>query len=329
MIQTLKSVRHLAMSAMKQSVPVSEFRMPVPWGEMRGRVWGPEHGRPVLCLHGWSDNSGSFNTLIPLLPADWRCVAVDLPGHGFSSHRPAGVFYTFPSYISDVRRIIEALQWKRFSIIGHSMGGNLGGMVCALYPESVEALVLLDSYGFLPVDVKRMSRVMRRGIEEMLEYEKKMADRKERIYTYEKAKERLKAANQFLSDKSVEILLERGVQEVDGGVVFTRDIRINLTNIVRNSLEQCLEMQSQISARVLVLRASQGLEKTFPQPEEMAVPLLNGWSGERNTIMTVEGDHHVHLNNPELVAPIITDFLLSQTSQETANASGLNQSPKL
>lgn len=42
--------------------------MTVPWGEMRGQVWGPSHGRPVLCLHGWADNSGSFNTLIPLLP---------------------------------------------------------------------------------------------------------------------------------------------------------------------------------------------------------------------------------------------------------------------
>lgn len=51
------------------AVPVTEFRMPVPWGEMRGRIWGPEHGRPVLCVHGWSDNSGSFNNLIPLLPA--------------------------------------------------------------------------------------------------------------------------------------------------------------------------------------------------------------------------------------------------------------------
>ncbi|KAB5523487.1 hypothetical protein PHYPO_G00153120 [Pangasianodon hypophthalmus] len=100
MMQTLKNVRHLATATMKHTV--TEFRMPVPWGEMRGRAWGPDHGRPVLCLHGWSDNCGSFNTLIPLLPADWRCVAVDLPGHGFSSHRPAGIFYTFPAYITDI-----------------------------------------------------------------------------------------------------------------------------------------------------------------------------------------------------------------------------------
>ncbi|KAF4075200.1 hypothetical protein AMELA_G00231900 [Ameiurus melas] len=327
MNQTLKSVRHFAMATMKQTV--TEFRMSMPWGEMRGQAWGPNHGRPVLCLHGWSDNSGSFNTLVPLLPADWRCVAVDLPGHGFSSHRPAGVFYTFPAYVADVRRIIEALQWKRFSIIAHSMGGNIGGMFCALYPDMVDALVLMDSYGYLPVDVERMSRIMKRGIEEMLEYEKKLPERKERIYTYEKAKERLKAANEFLSDESVEILLERGVQKVDGGVVFTRDIRLNLTNIVRSSLEQCLNFQSQINAKVLRLWASEGLQKTLPQPEEMAVPLLKGWSEQGSTIVTVEGDHHVHLNNPERVAPIITDFLLSQTSRHIANASDFNQAPKL
>ena len=48
--------------------PVSELSVPVPWGEIRGKVWGPDQGRPVLCLHGWADNCGSFNTLIPLLP---------------------------------------------------------------------------------------------------------------------------------------------------------------------------------------------------------------------------------------------------------------------
>ena len=47
---------------------VSELTVPVPWGQIRGKVWGPDHGRRVVCLHGWADNCGTFDTLLPLLP---------------------------------------------------------------------------------------------------------------------------------------------------------------------------------------------------------------------------------------------------------------------
>lgn len=47
---------------------LTDVRVKVPWGEIRGTVWGPDQGRPVLCLHGWADNCGSFSTLVPLLP---------------------------------------------------------------------------------------------------------------------------------------------------------------------------------------------------------------------------------------------------------------------
>ncbi|KPP76081.1 serine hydrolase-like protein 2-like [Scleropages formosus] len=153
------------------------------------------------------------------------------------------MFYTFPAYLSDVRRVIEALQWKRFSIIGHSM-------------EMVESVVLLDSVGFQPTDMKRIPELIRKGVEEMIEYEKKKDEKTNRVYTYEKAVERLMVANPSLSEQSAHILLERGSTRVEGGVVFNRDFRINLA-----------------------------------------------------TVVTVPGDHYVHLNSPETVASIVTDFL--------------------
>ncbi|XP_015257939.1 PREDICTED: serine hydrolase-like protein 2, partial [Cyprinodon variegatus] len=225
MIQALKGVRHVTSGAAKQAV--SELCIAVPWGEIRGTVWGPDHGRPVLCLHGWADNCGTFNALLPFLPKDFRYVAVDLPGHGCSSHRPPGVLYAFPSYVLDVRRVVDALQWSRFSIIGHSMGGNIAGMFSALYPEMVDAVVLLDSYGFIPTDPKEMPGILRQGMDEMIQFEKKMEGMKGRVYTYEKAVERLLAANPSLGEASAKILLERGLVQVDGGVTFSRDFRIN------------------------------------------------------------------------------------------------------
>lgn len=43
----------------------------------KGKIWGPPDGHPVLALHGWLDNAGTFDTLIPLLPPNLRIVAVD------------------------------------------------------------------------------------------------------------------------------------------------------------------------------------------------------------------------------------------------------------
>ncbi|KAL2086541.1 hypothetical protein ACEWY4_017600 [Coilia grayii] len=317
MIQALNGARQLATATMKRAA-ATEFRVPVPWGELRGQVWGPEEGRPVLCLHGWADNSGSFNTLVPLLPQEWRCVALDMAGHGLSSPRPPGVFYTFPAYVADVRRVVEALQWKKFSILGHSMGGNVGGMFSALFPEMVESLVLLDSYGFLPTDTKELPYVMRKGMLEMVELEKSEREgRKERLYTYDRAMQRLMQANPKLTEQSAKHLLERGLKEVEGGFVFTRDIRVNLKNVTRISLEQSLELQSRIQARVLLLLADAGLNKVFPLPEGCSEALMNGYQRNKNMkVITVAGDHHVHMNQPEAVAAIVTDFM--QSADNTA-----------
>ncbi|XP_062396360.1 serine hydrolase-like protein [Sardina pilchardus] len=313
MIHALNGARQFATATMKRTA--TELRLPVPWGELRGQVWGPEEGRPVLCLHGWADNSGSFNTLIPLLPQEWRCVALDMAGHGLSSHRPPGVFYTFPAYVADVRRVVEALHWTRFSILAHSMGGNVSGMFSAAFPDMVEALVLLDSYGFYPTVTKELPGILKQGMEEMLQVEKREREgKKEKIYTHQNAMQRLMAANPHLTEQSAQHLLKRGSREVEGGFVFTRDLRINLKNVTRISLEQSLELQSRIQARVLVLLAEAGLNKLFPLPEGCSEGLMNGYQNSKNMkVMTVPGDHHVHMNQPEVVASIITDFLLSAT----------------
>ncbi|CAG7829321.1 unnamed protein product, partial [Allacma fusca] len=43
-----------------------EIRIPVPWGHIAGKAWGNKNGFPVLGLHGWLDNAGTFDTIAPL-----------------------------------------------------------------------------------------------------------------------------------------------------------------------------------------------------------------------------------------------------------------------
>ncbi|XP_069053170.1 serine hydrolase-like protein isoform X1 [Lepisosteus oculatus] len=315
----LQAVRRLStsVSSMKHAVPCREVQFPVPWGHIAAKDWGPRDGRPVLCLHGWSDNAGSFDRLIPLLPADCRCVAIDFPGHGLSTHRPAGVLYTFPAYVADMRRVIEALEWKRFSVIGHSMGSNVAGLFSAVFPEMVDSFVILDALGFLPTEMEEMATAVRKGIEEQLQFDKEK--RSEKVYSYDSALKRLLTANPSLSEQSARILMERGSTPVEGGVVFSRDFRINMTNVVRATLDQALELQSRIQARVLLILAEDGFCKRYiqkPQQEAVTSALLQGYRDNLREcrIVEVPGDHHVHLNSPETVAPLISAFLESRPS---------------
>ena len=53
---------------------------------------GPRDAPPVLLVHGWLDNCYSFVPLLTQLPLDKRYIAIDLPGHGHSSHKPKSAY---------------------------------------------------------------------------------------------------------------------------------------------------------------------------------------------------------------------------------------------
>ncbi|XP_071657273.1 serine hydrolase-like protein 2 isoform X2 [Patagioenas fasciata] len=191
----------------------SELKFPVPWGHVAAKAWGPSEGHPVLCLHGWLDNANTFDKLIPLLPRDYYYVAMDFSGHGWSSHRPAGSSYHFLDYVSDVRRVVAALQWRRFTLMGHSMGGSVAGMFCFLYPEMVDKLILLENLGFLlaPEDTEAWLKSKRIMIDRLLSLEAKQQTPKAR--SPEAALQRLLEANRHLTAEGGAILLQRGATE--------------------------------------------------------------------------------------------------------------------
>ena len=84
-----------------------EWQLAVVRQTWAGLAWGEAGAPPVLLLHGWLDNAGSF---APLARAAGSALWVpDLPGHGRSGHRPAGAWYHFVDYVSDVLALVQAL----------------------------------------------------------------------------------------------------------------------------------------------------------------------------------------------------------------------------
>ena len=129
------------------SVTFEEIRLSLPHIEVAAHLYGPEDGQPVIALHGWLDNAATFSRLAPLLEG-LRIVALDLPGHGHSDHRPLGAAYNIWDYAHDVLQTAEQFGWKRFSLLGHSMGAIVSVLLAGAMPERIERLALID--GVIP-----------------------------------------------------------------------------------------------------------------------------------------------------------------------------------
>ncbi len=99
------------------SMLFEEVRLSLPHLEVAAHLYGPEDGKPVIALHGWLDNAATFSRLAPRLQG-LRIVALDLPGHGHSDHRPAGAGYNIWDYAHDVLQVAEQFGWQRFPCSG-------------------------------------------------------------------------------------------------------------------------------------------------------------------------------------------------------------------
>lgn len=106
---------------------IEEISIQVPWGQIRGQIFGNPSlatAPPILCLHGYLDNSNSFKPLAYHLTRsnEYYMIALDFPGHGLSSKIPDGIPYTPKLFVSSVRRAVRYFKLKKFYFMGHSYG---------------------------------------------------------------------------------------------------------------------------------------------------------------------------------------------------------------
>jgi pimeloyl-ACP methyl ester carboxylesterase len=104
---------------------------------------GEDNGPPLLLIHGLGRRWQVFLSLIPSLSLRWHIYAVDLRGHGKSTHIPRG--YRGSQYAEDVRAFLAQGVGEPAAVFGHSLGGLVGMSIAAHHPELIRALVVGDS----------------------------------------------------------------------------------------------------------------------------------------------------------------------------------------
>ncbi|GAB6091493.1 alpha/beta fold hydrolase [Spirochaeta dissipatitropha] len=96
-------------------------------------------GRPVVFLHGLFGSGENLLGLARRLPAGFKAILADLPGHGKSSESADLSYET----ISDI--LVDGLSLTEPAIfVGHSMGGKAAMMTALRHPEQVASLAVLD-----------------------------------------------------------------------------------------------------------------------------------------------------------------------------------------
>lgn len=101
---------------------------------------------PLILLHGFTGDAGTWKPLLPYLDPDRLTLAVELPGHG-RSELPAQVeAYSIPA---TVRAILATVEPRIGGLpphwLGYSMGGRVALSLAAAAPERVASLSLIGA----------------------------------------------------------------------------------------------------------------------------------------------------------------------------------------
>ena len=103
-------------------------------------------GEPLLLIHSVGQSLYTWRNVFAELPDNYRVIALDLPGHGYSS-RPDSFTYTADDMAAVLNLFLDALNVKSAHMIGFSLGAMYMLRFLSLYPRRVANCVAISPGG--------------------------------------------------------------------------------------------------------------------------------------------------------------------------------------
>jgi len=247
-------------------------------------------GKPlIIALHGWLDNA---NSIVPLMPylMDYHVIALDWAGHGHSDHRPSGMEYLQMDYVDDLNQLIETNEWHGAILLGHSMGGILASIYASVYPEKIDRVISIDSFGPLVGDEQDTVETLRKGIDTRQQSRNKSKRALPEMSLQSLIEKR--SQHTELSHLNISLLISRSVKPSsnfettvtpDTQVQWTTDRRLRKPSLLRLTEGQAREIMKSINAKMLIIAATEGF---VTQRKQLAK--RGEWNGNIETV-EIEG----------------------------------------
>jgi 3-oxoadipate enol-lactonase len=139
-------MRHQGHSAASLRDDVGEFRSRWLEREQAPALYLQQRGEGAsvcLLIHGLGDAGHVWDNFVGRLGPTVPVAMLDLRGHGDSEWDSSGQ-YSVDAYVADLVYVIEAMNWRRVALVGHSMGAEIAIRASASCAERIAGMVIAD-----------------------------------------------------------------------------------------------------------------------------------------------------------------------------------------
>lgn len=116
----------------------------------------------LVFIHGLGGYIKHWEANIKTLSQNYRCIAIDLPCYGRSGKTVRATTSDYMDYFSEtVIAVIDKLNAKRVTLVGHSMGGQIAMITALKAPKIIQQLILISPAGietFTPMEAAGMKQ---------------------------------------------------------------------------------------------------------------------------------------------------------------------------
>jgi pimeloyl-ACP methyl ester carboxylesterase len=107
-----------------------------------------------------------------------------------------------------------------------------------------------------------------------------------------------------MSDAAARMIVERNLEAVPGGWRWRSDPRLVLPSHLRITEEAALSIVRAVDAPTLLIAADPAPPYFTPEMRDARMTQLRDGS-----LVVLPGGHHLHMEQPGIVAPLLLDFL--------------------
>lgn len=286
---------------MSNAVPVERI-FDIDGFQFCAQQWGDPGGIPVLALHGWLDNSASFNRVAAQLQGV-NLLAIDLAGHGLSDHRVGSSRYNLWQDIPDVFAVADAMGWQRFALLGHSRGAMISLLAAGTFPKRITQLALIEGLFPEPVDIADAPKQLAKSIRQ---YHSRKAASQSHYDTFNDAVLARMSGRFPLSFDAATEIVARGVVAVEGGYCWRSDPCLLMASAFKLSEEHLRAFVSRIESPIKLILAEQGVKGMLQNYQSQLEQIKN------LSVDTLTGGHHLHMEAEACdVAQLLNDFFVT------------------